>query len=162
MSQVLMLSVCLTSAAPERCRASEVPNITLGDGETVPAVGLGLYYTPPGEQAYTIVLEALRVGYRHFDTAGFYDNEADVGRAVRDSGVDREDIHITSKVWPSDSFDAPGDGLWVENPELAVLNAVRTSVLRLGTHADLYLIHAPFNPSQRIAYWRALEEVQRL
>ena len=75
-----------------------VTNVTLGDGHKMPAVGLGLYYTPPGDVAYESVLAALKAGYRHLDTAAFYGNEADVGRAVRDSGLGRDEIHITSKV----------------------------------------------------------------
>ena len=61
-------------------------------------------------------------------------NEADVGRAVRDSGIPRDEIHITSKVWPE------AEGRWLSDGYGAVLDAVRTSVKELGTHADLYLI----------------------
>ena len=149
----------MAAAAPEHCQPSDMPNVTLGDGSTIPALGLGLYYTPPGAVAYDIVSEALRIGYRHLDTAGFYENEGDVGRAVsdflRETGTAREAVHITSKCWPGE------DGAWVDDGYTAVLDAVRESVRLLGTHADLYLIHAPFNPPQRIAYWRALEEAQR-
>ena len=86
------------SAEPERCQVADMPWLPLSDNHTIPAVGLGLYYTPPGAVTYDIVASALRLGYRHLDTAGFYENEADVGRAVRDSGVPRDEIHITSKV----------------------------------------------------------------
>lgn len=96
------------------------------------------------------------LAFRHLDTASFYENEADVGRAVLESGIPREEIHITSKAWPLEA------GVWVEDGFSAVLEAVRKSVGLLGTYADLYLIHAPFNPSQRISYWLALEEAQRL
>jgi diketogulonate reductase-like aldo/keto reductase len=133
-----------------------MPKVSLGDGNSIPTVGLGLYYTPPGAATYDIVSAALRLGYRHLDTAAFYENEADVGRAVKDSGVPREQIHITSKVW------AEEDGRWVDDAYAAVLDAVRNSVAALGTHADLYLIHWPVNPKQRIDYWLALEEAQRL
>jgi diketogulonate reductase-like aldo/keto reductase len=133
-----------------------MPRVALADGTTLPTVGLGLYYTPPGAAAYEIVSEALGLGYRHLDTAGFYGNEADVGRAVRDSGVPRSEIHITSKVWPE------AGGPWLADGYATVLDAVRTSVRELGTHADLYLIHWPVNPSQRVSYWLALEEAQRL
>ena len=78
--------------------AAKMPRAPLGDGNSLPSVGLGLYYTPPGAATYDIVAAALWLGYRHLDTAGFYENEADVGRAVRDSGVPRDEIHITSKV----------------------------------------------------------------
>ena len=151
----LYLALSSTLAEPEKCQAADMPKLALGDGHTIPAVGLGLYYTPPGSATYDIVSEALRLGYRHLDTAGFYENEADVGRAVRDSGIPRAEIHITSKVWPEES------GLWQKDGYNTVLEAVRRSVDSLGTHADLFLIHAPFNPPQRINYWLALEEAQR-
>ena len=140
------------------CAATTVanmPNRSLADGTTIPAIGLGLYYTPPGSATYDIVSHALQRGYRHLDTAGFYENEADVGRAVRDSGIARDEIHITSKVWPLE------EGLWLEDGFQAALDAVRRSVDLLGTYADLYLIHWPCNPSQRVNYWRALEQAQR-
>ena len=154
-----LLSALLLGAAlaePEHCSAADMPRVSLGDGNMLPAVGLGLYYTPPGAVAKDIVREALRLGYRHLDTAGFYENEADVGRAVRESGIPREQIHITSKVWPE------AEGRWVEDGFAAVLDAVNASVAALGTRADLYLIHWPVNPEQRIEYWLALEEAQRL
>lgn len=136
-------------------RTRLVPNATLADGH-IPAVGLGLYYTPPGTETYDIVRTALRAGYRHLDTAGFYGNEADVGRAVRDSGIPRAKIHITSKVWPEES-----DEQWVARPYDMALAAVQESVHLLGTHADLYLLHAPFNgPAARLQYWLALEHAQ--
>ena len=91
---------------------------------------------------------------RHLDTADFYENEADVGRAVRDSGIPRDEIHITSKVWPGE------DGEWMTDGKKVVLAAVQASVDRLGTHTDLYLLHTPFNPTQRINYWRGLEAAQ--
>uniref|UniRef100_A0A7S0LQP3 NADP-dependent oxidoreductase domain-containing protein n=1 Tax=Coccolithus braarudii TaxID=221442 RepID=A0A7S0LQP3_9EUKA len=127
----------------------------LGDGRSIPVVGLGLYYTPPGAATYDIVAEALKRGYRHLDTADFYENEADVGRAVRDSGIPRDEIHITSKVWPGE------DGEWMTDGKKVVLDAVEASIKRLGTHTDLYLIHTPFNPEQRINYWLGLEAAQQ-
>jgi len=130
--------------------------LSLGDGTTIPPVGFGLYYTPPGNTTYDVVTQALNNGYRHLDTAGFYENEADVGRAVKDSGIPRDEIHITSKAWPLE------EGPWVTDGYATMLQHVKDSVEKLGTRADLYLIHAPFNKEQRIDYWRALEEAQRL
>ena len=153
---VLVSAILIKRAmASETCTSAD-SRVSLGDGNMLPAVGLGLYYTPPGAVAQDIVREALRLGYRHLDTAGFYENEADVGRAVRESGIPREQIHITSKVWPE------AEGRWVEDGFAAVLDAVNASVAALGTRADLYLIHWPVNPEQRIEYWLALEEAQRL
>ena len=137
-------------------RPENMPWVSLGDGTSIPTVGLGLYYTPPGEDTYFIVSEALRLGYRHLDTAALYGNEADTGRAVMESGIPREKIHITSKVWPRK------EGKWLSDPFAAVLDAVKESVKKMGTHADLYLLHWPVNPKQRIDSWRALEETQRL
>jgi len=129
---------------------------SLGNGgRSIPVVGLGLYYTPPGAVTYDIVAAALKQGYRHLDTADFYENEADVGRAVKDCGIPREEIHITSKVWPGE------DGEWVSDGTKVVLDAVEASIKRLGTYTDLYLIHTPFNPEQRINYWLGLEAAQQ-
>uniref|UniRef100_A0A7S4M5K3 NADP-dependent oxidoreductase domain-containing protein n=1 Tax=Prymnesium polylepis TaxID=72548 RepID=A0A7S4M5K3_9EUKA len=127
----------------------------LGDGRNIPVVGLGLYYTPPGAATYDIVAAALKLGYRHLDTAAFYENEEDVGRAVRDSGIPRDEIFITSKVWPGE------DGEWLTDGQKAVLDTVETTVKLLGTHTDLYLIHTPFNPTQRINYYLGLEAAQK-
>ena len=154
--------------------ASPLAKGPLGDtGKKIPALGLGLYYTPPGAATYDIVAEALKQGYRcvphrsicircstlrrsslrgrHLDTAGFYENEEDVGRAVRDSGIPREQIHITSKVWPLE------EGEWQTDGYKIVLEEVEKSFKKLGTYADLYLIHWPCNPGQRLNYWLALE-----
>ena len=92
---------------------------------------------------------------RHFDTAEFYENEADVGRAVKDSGIPREDIFITSKVWPGE------EGEWLTDGFKIALETVEKSIEKLGTHTDLYLLHTPFNPEQRLNYYRALEEAQK-
>lgn len=71
---------------------------TLSNGVEIPAVGFGTFKNK-GQSAYDSVLEALRVGYRHIDTASIYGNEKEVGQAIKDSGVDRKDIFVTSKVW---------------------------------------------------------------
>lgn len=71
---------------------------TLSNGVEIPAIGFGTFKNK-GQSAYDSVLEALRVGYRHIDTASIYGNEKEVGQAIKDSGVDRKDIFVTSKVW---------------------------------------------------------------
>ena len=76
--------------------------ITLNDGNQIPAVGFGVFMIENGGPAYDAVLAALKAGYRHIDTAAAYFNEEDVGRAVRDSGISREEIFITSKLWLQD------------------------------------------------------------
>ena len=74
-------------------------SITLNDGNKIPAVGFGVFLIPGDGPAYEAVRTALDAGYRHIDTAAAYFNEADVGRAVKDSGIPRKEIFITSKLW---------------------------------------------------------------
>ena len=71
---------------------------TLHDGVEIPKVGLGVFLAKDGEETYNAVRWALDLGYRHIDTAAIYGNEESVGRAVKDSGIDREDIFITTKL----------------------------------------------------------------
>jgi len=126
--------------------------IALNDGLQIPAVGLGVFKSQPGQETYNATLHALKLGYRHIDTAALYRNEADVGRAMRDSGIPREDIWVTSKLW---AMGCDRDGYEYG------LKQAQESVRKLGTHMDLYLIHSPHNPQQRIRMWLALEELQR-
>lgn len=122
--------------------------ITLNDGARIPQLGFGVWQVPD-DQAYTSVRTALEVGYRHVDTAAAYENEAGVGRAIRDSGVAREDVFLTTKLWNADhGYDA-------------ALRAFDLSLERLGTdYVDLYLIHWPV-PEQNLYLetWRALEKI---
>ena len=76
--------------------------ITLDDGNKIPAIGFGVFLIPADGPTYDAVRTALKAGYRHIDTAAAYFNEADVGRAVKDSGIPREEIFITSKLWLQD------------------------------------------------------------
>lgn len=107
------------------------PSITLNDGNAIPQVGFGVFQTPPEEteRAVTIALEA---GYRHVDTAAAYRNERGVGKAFAESGLPREDVFITTKLWNSDQgYDS-------------TLKAFDASVDRLGVdYVDLYLVHWP-------------------
>lgn len=75
---------------------------TLNDGVVIPSVGFGVFMIPVGDETYNAVRTALSLGYRHIDTAAAYFNEADVGRAIRDSGIPREEIFVTSKLWLQD------------------------------------------------------------
>jgi diketogulonate reductase-like aldo/keto reductase len=140
-----------TAAMPTASPLGSV-KITLNDGLQIPAVGLGVFKSTPGQETYNATLTALRLGYRHVDTAALYRNEADVGRAIRDSGIPREEIWVTSKLW---AMGCNGDGYQYG------LQQAQESVKKLGTHMDLYLIHSPHNPQQRIGMWLALEELQR-
>lgn len=72
--------------------------IRLNDGNDIPSVGFGVFMIPSDGPTYDAVLQALQAGYRHIDTAAAYFNESDVGRAVRDSGIPRQEIFITSKL----------------------------------------------------------------
>ena len=104
----------------------------LNNGIQIPRLGLGVYQVPPGKSTVKAVKYALKIGYKHIDTAMIYGNESDVGKALKDSDVKREDIFITTKVWNSDQgYDS-------------TLKAFESSLKRLGlSYVDLYLIHWP-------------------
>ena len=96
---------CRTSAASmveSDSIAKTVPMLKLNNGASMPQFGLGTYQIKDGENAYNAVMTALKDGYRHIDTAHAYGNERSVGRAVKDSGIPREEIWITSKLWPNE------------------------------------------------------------
>lgn len=104
--------------------------VTLHDGNKIPAVGLGTWQATEKDAAYNATLWALKNGYRHIDTAFIYGNEEEVGRGVKDSGVPREEVYITTKLWNKDHHD----------PEAAL----NVSLKNLGVdYVDLYLIHWP-------------------
>ena len=88
----------ITLSGEEVCKVTPVSMTkrTLNDGRKIPAVALGVYQTRPGKEAYESVREALRVGYRHIDSAKLYNNEKDVGKAIFDSGLPRE-LFLTTK-----------------------------------------------------------------
>ena len=81
---------------------AQQPYLTLTNGVRMPQFGLGLYMIPEGDEAYNSVKTALGLGYRHFDCAHAYQNERSLGRAIKDSGVDRDSIWITSKLWSNE------------------------------------------------------------
>lgn len=78
-----------------------IKSIGLSSGKTMPIIGFGVYKCSPGEECYNVVLSALKCGYRHIDTAQFYNNEGDVVLAVLNSGINRSEIFITTKLKPS-------------------------------------------------------------
>ena len=130
-------------------------SFVMRNGKTIPCIGYGTYKTSE-EEVYDAVIAAIKAGYRHIDTAAFYKNEAGVGRAVRECGVPREEIFVTSKVWNTDRG--------YENTK----RAFAESMERLGLdYLDLYLIHWPANKKQfgdeakkiNAETWRALEEL---
>jgi 2,5-diketo-D-gluconate reductase A len=109
--------------------AMDIPQFTMNNGVTIPALGYGVFQTPPDE-TITAVQTALEVGYRHIDTAAAYGNEREVGEAIRRSGLDRDDVFIETKVWISDygfeetlhAFDKSAGKLGVEQLDLFILH----------------------------------------
>ncbi|KRK98696.1 oxidoreductase [Secundilactobacillus odoratitofui DSM 19909 = JCM 15043] len=109
------------------------PTIQLNDGNEMPAIGFGTFQIPADGSTYKAVSEALKAGYRHIDTAVAYFNEAEVGQAVRDSGIPRDQLWITSKLWLQDYGIEP------------TTRAIDLSLKKLGlVYLDLYLIHQPY------------------
>jgi diketogulonate reductase-like aldo/keto reductase len=128
---------------------TEVPALTLHDGVEIPQLGFGVFQIPP-EETQEAVEEALGVGYCHIDTAAAYRNEAGVGAAIAATGVSREDVFVTTKLWNSQQgYDS-------------TLAAFEKSLERLGTgYVDLYLIHWP-RPDRDLFLdtWRAFERIR--
>lgn len=107
--------------------------ITLNDGNKIPQFGIGVYQVAEGDATYNTVKKALEMGIRHIDTAHAYQNERSVGKAVKDSGIPRKDIWITTKLWPSEY----GEGL--------TSDAIDKMLKRLDTdYIDLLLLHQQF------------------
>ena len=123
------------------------PTIRLRTGAQMPRVGLGVYQSPSGEPTRRAVRDALELGYRHIDTARIYGNEADVGAAVRASGLPRAEIFVTTKLWNDDQG------------KKTTRRALDASLERLGLdYVDLYLIHWPVQ-GRRLDSWKILEEL---
>ena len=117
----------------------------LNNKQTIPAVGFGVFMIPNDGPTYDATLAALKAGYRHIDTAAGYMNESDVGKAIKDSGIDRKEVFITSKLWLQD--------YGYENAK----KGIETSMKLLGVdYIDLYLLHQPYG--DYLGAWKALEE----
>lgn len=125
------------------------PRITLNDGTSIPQLGFGVFKVDPDETE-RIVTDALEVGYRHIDTAAVYGNEVGVGRAIAASGIPRDELYITTKLWNSD-----------QGTQSAV-DAMDLSLEKLGLdHVDLYLIHWPRPDLDRyLESWQTLEQLK--
>jgi 2,5-diketo-D-gluconate reductase A len=129
---------------------TEQPYISLNDGAEIPQIGLGVWQASDGDETYDAVLAAIKTGYRLIDTAMVYQNESAVGRAVKDSGVARKDLFITTKLWNSDQGHE------------RVRPAIENSLERLGlNYVDLYLIHWP-TPARDlyVETWKEFEKLK--
>ncbi|WP_226346932.1 aldo/keto reductase [Agilicoccus flavus] len=126
-----------------------IPTLTLNNGVTMPALGFGVFQAAPDETT-AAVAEALKVGYRHIDTAAAYGNEREVGQAVRESGLDRDDVFLETKVWISDyGYDE-------------TLHAFDKSAGKLGVdRIDLFILHQalPGEFERTLGAYRALEKL---
>lgn len=121
--------------------------MTLNDGNKIPAIGFGVFQIPADGSTYKAVKEALEVGYRHIDTAQAYFNEKEVGQAIKDSGIPREEIFVTSKLWIQD---------FAYETAKATIDA---TLEKMGLdYLDLYLLHQPYGEVEQT--WKALEEAK--
>ena len=125
----------------------KTPTVTLNNGVEMPVLGFGVYQIP-AEETEQAVTDALAAGYRSLDTAAAYRNEEAVGRAIAQSGIPREDLFVTTKLWIQDAGE--------DNTK----RAFDTSLQRLGLdHVDLYLIHQPYG--DYYSEWRAMQDLNR-
>ena len=121
--------------------------VKLHDGVEIPVYGFGTYQIPADGSTYRAVREALDFGIRHIDTAAAYFNEQEVGRAIRESGIPREEIFLTSKLWLQDYGYEPAK------------KGIAASLRKLGLdYMDLYLIHQPYGDVP--GAWKAMEEAK--
>jgi 2,5-diketo-D-gluconate reductase A len=129
---------------------SQVPTITLNDGHQIPQLGFGVWQVS-AEDIIGSVSKALEVGYRHIDTAAIYGNEEGVGQAIADSGIARDELFVTTKLW-NDQHDRD-----------LVVPAAQDSLKKLGLdYVDLYLIHWPTPAKDNyLDAWLGLEDVQQ-
>lgn len=125
-----------------------IPNVTLNNGVEMPIIGFGVFQIP-AEQTQPAVEQALAAGYRHLDTAASYGNEEAVGLAIKSSGVPRDELFVTTKLWIQAK---PGEDV--------VKRAFDASLKRLGLdQLDLYLIHQPYG--DYYSAWRAMQDLNR-
>ena len=126
---------------------SNIKSISLNDGVKIPVYGFGTFQLPADGSTYNAVRTALDLGIRHIDTAVAYFNEQEVGQAIRESGIPREEIFLTSKLWLQDyGYDAAKKG-------------IETSLHKLKLdYMDLYLIHQPYGDV--LGAWKAMEEAK--
>ncbi|PXX66750.1 diketogulonate reductase-like aldo/keto reductase [Nocardia tenerifensis] len=132
-----------------RSETSAIPSIVLNDGNVIPQLGFGVFQVPD-DDAYPVVTAALEAGYRSIDTAAIYGNEEGTGRAIREFGLPRDEIYVTTKLWNSEQgYDS-------------TLRAFDASMARLGLdYLDLYLIHWPVAAADRyVDTFRAFQSLK--
>lgn len=126
---------------------SQIKTVKLNDGVEIPVYGFGTFQIPADGSTYKAVRTALELGIRHIDTAVAYFNEQEVGKAIRESGIPREEIFLTSKLWLQDYGYEPAK------------KGIETSLRKLGLdYIDLYLIHQPYGDV--LGAWKAMEEAR--
>lgn len=121
--------------------------ISLNDGVRIPQIGFGTFQIPADGSTYQGVKAALAAGYRHIDTAAAYFNEEEVGRAIKESGIVREEIFLTTKLWLQDYGYEQGR------------KGIERCLRHLGTYIDLMLIHQPYGDVA--GAWKAMEEYKK-
>ena len=151
MLKKVLATIALSTALTLCANAGEVPNFELNNGTKIPQLGLGTFMLAEGEgesEAYTAALTALKAGYRHIDTAHAYSNERSIGRAIKYSGIPREEIWVTSKLWPSEF----GEGKTAE--------AFEKMLKRLDLdYVDLVYVHQPVGDV--MGAWKDLEKAYK-
>jgi len=129
----MLLNPCRSLTTPRSTISVLTETLKLSNGNPIPRIGFGTWLLKEGDECYNAVAQALRLGYRHIDTARAYNNEASVGRAVRDSGIAREETYVTSTL-PAEAKDFD-----------KALEEFETTMNEVGLdYLDLYLIHAPW------------------
>lgn len=125
-------------------------SVKLRTGASIPAIGLGVFLAKSGKETYSAVLNSLKIGYRHIDTARMYGNETDVGTAIKASGLSRDQVFVTSKLYDVD---------WGYE---AATSAINKSLKSLDTdYIDLMLMHHPGSRQGRKETWQALEAAHK-
>ena len=139
-----LLAGLTLSAGVGAAQAASVPYIDLSDGSRIPQLGCGVWELS-GPEAYKSVSESIKLGYRLIDTAQYYRNEKETYQAVLDSGIDRSEFYITTKLNPSNG-----------SSERSIREALDRSLENLGGKIDLVLIHWPFSNDEKA--WKIMEE----